>query len=203
MNIFVTGTDTDVGKTIVSAWICRQTGASYWKPLQTDDEHASDRKTIERLSPNTPTIDEVYRLKAPLSPYDAANSEKISIDIDKILQKKPDKTVIEGAGGLLVPVAKNCQMIDLAEKMNAKVVIVAQSKLGFLNHIFLTVEALKNRAIPIAGIVLNGEIDEFLAQTVEAFSGEKILKILPYSEAIQKMIADEIIPDEIKKVLTL
>ncbi|MDR2812257.1 MAG: dethiobiotin synthase [Puniceicoccales bacterium] len=75
MNIFVTGTDIGVGKTIVSAWICCQTEASYWKPIQTGYEHDSDRQTVEQLSLNTVTIDGAYRPRAPLSPYDAVNSE--------------------------------------------------------------------------------------------------------------------------------
>ncbi|MDR1591000.1 MAG: dethiobiotin synthase [Puniceicoccales bacterium] len=199
MNIFVTGTDTNVGKTIVSSWICRQTGASYWKPIQTGSD--IDSETIRKFSPNTPIIDEVYRLKAPLSPYDAANSEKNFINIDKISQKIPDRTVIEGVGGILVPIAENFQMIDLVAKMNAKVLIVARSRLGILNHIFLTVEVLRRRVIPIAGIVINGEIDKFLVKTVEQFSGEKVLKILPFSENIHKIITIEGIPDEMQRVL--
>jgi dethiobiotin synthase len=199
MNIFVTGTDTDVGKTIVSAWICRQMDVPYWKPIQTGSD--SDSETVKKFSPHTPIIEETYRLKAPLSPYDAANYEKITININKILQKTPHRTVIEGAGGIFVPISENFQMIDLAEKMNAEVVIIARSKLGFLNHIFLTIEVLKSRSIPIAGILINGEIDNFLIKTIEQFSGEKILKTLPYSENIQQIIATEAIPDEIKRVL--
>ncbi|MDR1366602.1 MAG: dethiobiotin synthase [Puniceicoccales bacterium] len=198
MNIFVTGTDTDVGKTIVSAWICHQMKIAYWKPIQTGGD--SDRETVKKLFPNTLTFDEIYRLKLPLSPYDAASNEKINIDMGEILKKTPDNAVVEGAGGVLVPITKNFQMIDLAKKMNAKVLIVAQSKLGCLNHIFLTVEALRNRTIPIVGIVLNGEIDEFLIETVEQFSGEKILKVLPHSQNIRKIIAAETVPREIQNV---
>jgi dethiobiotin synthetase/malonyl-CoA O-methyltransferase len=201
VNIFVTGTDTGVGKTIVSAWICRQSGASYWKPIQTGSGSDSDRKTVKQLSEKTSIIGEVYKLRAPLSPYDAANREKISLDIDKLEENIPQKTVIEGAGGILVPIAEKFQMIDFAAKMNAKVLIVAKFKLGFLNHIFLTVEVLKSRAIPIAGIVISGESDDFLLRTIERFSGEKILKILPHAKNIQKMIEKESIPGEIEKIL--
>ncbi|MDR0418519.1 MAG: dethiobiotin synthase [Puniceicoccales bacterium] len=200
MNIFVTGTDTNVGKTVVSTWICHQMKVAYWKPIQTGSD--SDSKTVKKLSPNILTSDEIYRLKLPLSPYDAANCEKINIDIGEILKKMPNNAVVEGAGGILVPITKNFRMIDLAEKMNAKVLIVAQSKLGFLNHIFLTVEALQSRTIPIVGIVLNGKIDEFLIETVEQFSGEKILKILPYSQNIRKIIATETVPREIQNIFS-
>jgi dethiobiotin synthetase/malonyl-CoA O-methyltransferase len=202
VNIFVTGTDTAVGKTVVSAWICHQSGASYWKPIQTGSGSDSDRKTVGQLSEKIPTIGEVYKLRAPLSPYDAANREKISLNIDELRKNIPQKTVIEGAGGIAVPIAENFRMIDLAAEMNAKVLVVAKSKLGFLNHIFLTVEVLKNRAIPIVGIVINGETDDSLLQTIRRFSGEKILKILPYAKNIQKMIGEESIPREIGEILS-
>ncbi|MDR3046469.1 MAG: dethiobiotin synthase, partial [Bacteroidales bacterium] len=95
MNIFVTGTDTDVGKTVVSAWICRQVNARYWKPLQTGCAEDSDKQTVKTLSPQTELVSEIYRLKAPLSPYDAAQLEGLEIDINKILETVPDKSVIE------------------------------------------------------------------------------------------------------------
>ncbi|MDR3317551.1 MAG: dethiobiotin synthase [Puniceicoccales bacterium] len=198
MNIFVTGTDTDVGKTIVSAWICYQTGASYWKPIQTGSD--SDSKVIKQLSPQTQIINEAYKLKAPLSPYDAASIEKIDIDITKITNNILSQTLIEGTGGILVPIAKNFRMIDLAEKFNTKTLIVARSKLGFLNHIFLTVEVLQNRNIPIIGIILNGETDDSLIRTIEHFSGIKVLQILSHSENIKQMIRKVVVPNVIKEI---
>lgn len=196
MNIFITGTDTDVGKTITSAWICKNTSASYFKPIQTGDD--SDTNTVIRFSPQTQIIPNAYKLKAPLSAYDAARLEGVDIDIEGIKRKCPqNNTVIEGAGGALVPITKNIMMADLINLMNAKALIVAKSKLGFLNHIFLTVEALRTRNTDILGIILNGETT--LINTVEHFSKCKVLATLTDLNAI----SSEPIPPSIQFALTL
>ena len=175
MNIFITGTDTDVGKTVVSSWICRHTDAQYWKPIQTGDD--SDTATVQKFSPSTKVLQNAYKLKAPLSAYDAAKRENITIEEEKIINMCPqNSTVIEGAGGSLVPITNDIMMADLINKLNAKVIIVAKSQLGFLNHIFLTVEALKSRGVDIIGIILNGKTD--LIDTIEKFSKCKILASL-------------------------
>lgn len=196
MNIFVTGTDTDIGKTITSAWICKNTAASYFKPIQTGDD--SDANTIIQFSPTTHIIPNAYRLKAPLSVYDAAHLEGIDIDVDTIKRQcPPNNTVIEGAGGALVPITKNIMMADLINFLNAKALIVAKSKLGFLNHIFLTIEVLRARNIDILGIILNGNTT--LIDTIEHFSRCKVLATLTDLTAI----SNEPIPTSIKTALTL
>lgn len=191
MNIFITGTDTDAGKTVTSAWICKHTEASYYKPIQTGDD--SDADTVAHFSPNTNIIPNAYRLKAPLSAYDAARLEDACIDITKITKQCPaDHTVIEGAGGALVPVTNDIMMADLINRLNAKALIVAKFKLGFLNHIFLTVEALRARKVSILGIILNGETE--LIDTIEKFSKCKVLATLQNLEAISnKPIPSEIL----------
>lgn len=200
MNIFITGTDTDVGKTIISSWICNKTGATYWKPIQTGDD--SDSDIISKFAPKSKIIPNLYKLKAPLSPYDSSNLENTKIDINQFLNVFPDKTLIEGAGGILVPICINFQMIDLAKAMNSKVVIVAKSQLGFLNHIFLTVDALRRKNIDIIGIILNGQVKDFLIKTIEDFTKIKVLKILPYSDSISHLITNETdVPQEIKEIL--
>ena len=196
MNIFITGTDTDVGKTITSAWICKNTSASYFKPIQTGDD--SDADTVIRFSPQTQIIPNAYKLKAPLSAYDAARLEGVDIDIDTIKRQCPqNNTVIEGAGGALVPITKNIMMADLIGLLNAKALIVAKSKLGFLNHIFLTVEVLRSRNVDILGIILNGKTT--LINTVEHFSKCKVLATL----ADLNSISSEPIPPSIQSALTL
>ena len=196
MNIFITGTDTDVGKTITSAWICKNTSASYFKPIQTGDD--SDADTVIRFSPQTQIIPNAYKLKAPLSAYDAARLEGVDIDIDTIKRQCPqNNTVIEGAGGALVPITKNIMMADLIGLLNAKALIVAKSKLGFLNHIFLTVEVLLSRNVDILGIILNGKTT--LINTVEHFSKCKVLATL----ADLNSISSEPIPPSIQSALTL
>ena len=196
MNIFVTGTDTDIGKTITSAWICKWTSASYFKPIQTGDD--SDANTVIQFSPQTQIVPNAYKLKAPLSAYDAAHLEGINIDIDVIKRQCPqNNTVIEGAGGALVPITPNVMMADLINLLNAKAIIVAKSKLGFLNHIFLTVEALKTRNIDILGIILSGETR--LINTVEHFSKYKVLATLTNLSAV----SNEPIPSVIQSTLDL
>ncbi|MDR1334658.1 MAG: dethiobiotin synthase [Holosporaceae bacterium] len=176
MNIFVTGTDTNVGKTIVSAWICMHTQASYWKPIQTGNDF--DKDIIAKFSPHTKIIPEAYKLKAPLSPYDAANMEGMRID-QNAFDENLKNTVVEGAGGALVPIAENFLMADLIKKCNASVLIAAKPKLGIINHLLMTVEVLKMRGIHIVGIVINKDIEDNIKSTVEKFSKVKILTVIP------------------------
>ncbi|MDR1391189.1 MAG: dethiobiotin synthase [Holosporales bacterium] len=197
MNIFVTGTSTNVGKTVVSAWICLHTKASYWKPIQTGSEIDSDKKVMEVLSPKTKRVDEVYLLKAPLSPYDAAKFEDIDIDVKKILSKTPERTVIEGAGGICVPIQENFQMLDLAALSNSHTLVVAKSELGMLNHLFMTIDALARRSISIIGVVLIGNTENFLIKTIEKFTKVRVLQILPVVENVKRMIDTTPLPNEI------
>ena len=199
MNIFITGTDTDVGKTIVSGWICMHSNAKYWKPIQTGDE--SDSKIIQDLSPLSEILREKYVLNAPLSPYDSAILENKKINSDNFLKNVPDKTVIEGAGGILVPISKNFYMADLIKLTNSKVIIVAKSKLGFLNHIFLTVNELKSRNIEILGIVINWDVENNLIETIEKFSGIRVLKAITSLGNIKESLQKIEIPHEILEVL--
>ncbi|MDR1375599.1 MAG: dethiobiotin synthase [Holosporaceae bacterium] len=198
MNIFITGTDTDVGKTTIAAWICRHTGAHYWKPIQTGNDIDSD--VIAKLSPSTKIIPEAYRLKTPLSPYDAAKFENVEIDRE-LLCKNLGNTVIEGAGGALVPIAKNFLMADLIKMCGAKALIVAKSKLGAINHLLMTVEVLKARGIDILAIIINGRIENNLKHTIEEFSKLRILSIIPHDEDLNKVLQTTALPSEILEML--
>ena len=177
MNIFITGTDTDVGKTIVSSWICLHSNLKYWKPIQTGID--SDKYTVKALSPKTEILEEIYLLNAPLSPYNSAALENKKINTQVFIENIPTNTVIEGAGGVLVPISDNFYVVDLIKIMRVKAIIVAKSRLGFLNHIFLTVSELKSRKIDILGIIITGEVENFLLDTIEKFSGIKILQVIP------------------------
>jgi dethiobiotin synthase len=198
VNIFVTGTGTDVGKTTVAAWICQQVGVAYWKPIQTGNMW--DSETVKILSPDTKIIEEVYRLNAPLSPYDAAKIDNIFIDEKLLIKRWIDNTVIEGAGGILVPIKIGFHMVDLPKLYNAKTIVVARSKLGVINHILMTIETLKIRNIDILGIVINGQMEENIKQTIELFSGSKILAHIPHSNDLNGMLRSMRVPSEIRKV---
>ena len=198
MNLFITGTDTNAGKTTVAAWICQNIKTRYWKLIQTGND--SDSNIIKQYAPNIDIIKETYRLKAPLSAYDASNLENISIDTSKF-KTKLDKTVIEGAGGIFVPITKHYFMIDAISDTNSTALIVARSKLGMINHVLLTVFALKQKKIPIIGIVICGNIDANIEQTIELFSNMKILAVLPESNDLLRIFKHINIPREIKEVL--
>ena len=198
MNIFITGTDTDAGKTTVSAWICSKIKTKYWKLIQTGND--SDAATIKNFAPDTEIIPEIYKLNAPLSAYDAAKIENVIIDVEKF-QTDQNKIVIEGAGGLFVPIADNFLMIDTIKSTNSTALLVTRSKLGMINHVLLSVFALKNRKIPIIGIIVCGNIEENIKQTIEYFSKEKILAVLPESENPARLFTDTPVPQKILEIL--
>lgn len=157
--IFVTGIGTDVGKTVVAAILAEALQADYWKPVQSGSEQGTDRETVRSLISNSKTIchPESYSLKAFLSPHDAAKKENVIIDAGQIkLPSTSNSIVIEGAGGVFVPLNDNYFVIDLIQTLKAEVVLVSKNYLGSINHTLLTIEALKSRGIQLTGIVFNG-----------------------------------------------
>lgn len=159
MKLFITGISTDVGKTIASAIITEALEADYWKPIQAGDLDHSDSHKIQKLLRNATTKIHAnsYALQTPASPHLAAERDGITIDINKITE--PDTQnhlVIEGAGGIFVPINDTQTIADLI-KPDYKVVVVSRHYLGSINHTLLTIEALQNRNIPIAGIIFSGD----------------------------------------------
>ena len=181
-NIVVCGTDTDIGKTIVSALLVEGLKGIYWKPIQSGLEDLSDTQRLVSILnlPKERYLPEIYKLKAPVSPHWSAEKEGIEID-QNLLNLSPSSSslIIECAGGLMVPINRNFLQIDLIKKWGTPVVLVARSGLGTLNHTFLSIEALRKRAIPILGIILNGELHKDNPKTIEEFSKIKILAQLP------------------------
>lgn len=158
MKLFITGIGTDVGKTIASAIITEALQADYWKPIQAGDIDNSDSHKIENYLSNTTSEihPNSYLLQTPASPHYAAALDGITIDIKKINEPKTNNhLVIEGAGGILVPLNDLDTIIDLIQP-DYKVIIVSRHYLGSINHTLLTIEALQQRKIPIAGIIFNG-----------------------------------------------
>lgn len=159
MKLFITGIGTDVGKTIASAIITQSLEADYWKPVQAGDLDNSDSHKIQRYISNNKTVihENSYKLNTPASPHLAAEIDGITIDLKKIIEPSTDNhLVIEGAGGILVPLNDNDCIIDLI-KEDYKVILVSRHYLGSINHTLLTFETLKNRKIPVAGIVFSGD----------------------------------------------
>ncbi len=159
MKLFITGISTDVGKTIASSIIVEALKADYWKPIQAGDLYNSDSHKIKSYISNDKTIvhENSYKLNTPASPHLAAELDGISIDLKNIKEPKTNNhLVIEGAGGIFVPINDKECVIDLIQN-DYKVIVVSRHYLGSINHTLLTIEALKNRKIDIAGIIFSGE----------------------------------------------
>jgi dethiobiotin synthetase len=185
MKFFITGTDTDIGKTLISCWLTMHSNFGYFKPIQTGIEQDSDCGVIQKYS-SAKIYPEIYRYKAPLSPHLAASLENQEIDLNKISLPEAENLIIEGAGGVLVPINKKYYMIDLIKKLNIPAIIVARSALGTINHSLLTIEALRARNIPIAGVILNGEIDEDNKKAIEFYGKINVLAQFPLLRSISK-----------------
>lgn len=159
-SFFITGISTDVGKTLASAIIVKALGADYWKPIQAGDLESSDTKNVKALVGTTDATTfhpEGLCLQTPMSPHAAAALEEIKIDIQKIVRPKTENNlVIEGAGGLLVPLNDQQTIADLILPED-KIVLVSRHYLGSINHTLLTVEALNNRNLKVAGIIFSGD----------------------------------------------
>ena len=178
MKLFITGIGTDVGKTIASAIVTQALEADYWKPIQAGDLDNSDsHKVKSKISnPKSQIFENSYKLNTPASPHFAAAIDGIIIDLKQI--QEPTTTnhlVIEGAGGILVPLNNQDCIIDLIKK-DYKVLLVSRHYLGSINHTLLTFEALKNRNIPLAGIIFSGDENKaseeiILAKTKAKFIG--------------------------------
>jgi len=155
-SVFVTGTGTDIGKTLCSAVLCALWEADYWKPIQTGD--TSDALEVLRLSPGTPIHLSTYQFAEPASPHWSAQLEKERIELPFLVENRPEGyfTVVEGAGGALVPLNETEDMIDLAGALDLPMVVVATTGLGTLHHTLATVQAIRSRGAVVAGVLLNG-----------------------------------------------
>lgn len=158
MKLFVTGISTDVGKTITSAIIVEALEADYWKPIQAGDLDNSDSHKIKSQISNTKSqiFGNSYKLNTPASPHLAAEIDGITIDLKQINEPKTNNhLVIEGAGGIFVPLNEKDSIIDLIQP-DYKVIVVSRHYLGSINHTLLTIEAIKNRGFEVSGIIFSG-----------------------------------------------
>jgi len=180
--IVVTGTDTDVGKTVFAAALAGALGASYWKPIQAGLEDGSDTQRVAALGglPPSAILPEAYRLTTPCSPHRAAQIDGVTIDLARLqLPKNNDRVVVEGAGGALVPITRDLLFADMFAHWGAPVVIVARTALGTINHTLLTIEALRRRSVPILGVAFIGEPQEDSEATIAAIGEVRCLGRLP------------------------
>jgi dethiobiotin synthetase len=171
---FVTGIGTDVGKTLAAAILVEALKADYWKPVQAGELENTDTMKVRSLVSNSQSRfhTEAYRLSGFMSPHAAAAADGIKINIaDIVLPETFNTLVIEGAGGVMVPLNDQLLVIDLIEKLKAEVIVVSRNYLGSINHTLLTVAALKNRNIPIAGIVFNGAPNSSTEEFILKYTG--------------------------------
>lgn len=177
--IFVSGTDTGIGKTVISAMLAKGLGATYWKPIQSGLEEETDTEFVRRVTGLGPDhfVEERYRLTRPLSPHASAEIDGVSISMDdfEIPEYDTDHLIVEGAGGLLVPINDHHMIIDLIQHFDLPVLLVARSELGTLNHTFLSLEALRNRNITITGVIMNGPRNESNYKAIRKYGKIPIL----------------------------
>ena len=177
MKLFITGIGTDVGKTIASAIITEALEADYWKPIQAGDLENSDSKKVKSFLSNEKTVihPNSYALNTPASPHLAAELDGIVIDLKKIIEPKTENhLVVEGAGGVFVPLNDTDCVIDLIQN-EYKVIVVSRHYLGSINHTLLTIEALQNRKIVVAGIVFSGDENKATEKIILSKTGIKCI----------------------------
>ncbi len=193
--VFVTGTDTNVGKTVVSAALVHRyrgvPGLRYWKPVQTGIEQDDDTAEVRRLAGLGPdrVLDAGIRLPRPLSPHLSAALAGARIEVRGLLdlawaQPVESRWVLEGAGGVLVPLNERELLVDLIALLGLPAVIAARSTLGTINHTLLTIEALRARAVPIAGVVLVGPPDTDNRVAIETRGSVSVIGELPRLEPL-------------------
>lgn len=178
MRLVVTGTDTGIGKTVFAAALARALGAAYWKPIQSGLLDGADGETVAALGVER-VLPEAYRLTEPLSPHRAAELDGVAIAPARLAPPADDPLVIEGAGGVLVPVRRDLLYADVFAHWALPVVLVARTGLGTINHSLLSVEALRARGVAIHGIAFVGDANEDNEATICAMAGVKRLGRLP------------------------
>ncbi|MGV3510029.1 MAG: dethiobiotin synthase [Sphingobacteriaceae bacterium] len=187
--LFITGIGTDVGKTVVSTILVEKLKADYWKPIQSGDLDNSDTQKVRNLVSNSESAfhAEAYRLTQPFSPHKSAAIDGIEIDLRTIKAPQTNnKLIIEGAGGIMVPLNQKEYIVDLIEMLNADVILVIKHYLGSINHTLLSIELLKSRNISVKGLIFNGDSDKDSEQAILAHSNLPVLGRIPFVKELTK-----------------
>lgn len=180
----ITGTSTDIGKTVFAAALARALDASYWKPIQSGLDSGTDSERVRLLGVRK-ILPEVYRLRQPLSPHRAAELDGCVIDAERLMPPEADgPLLVEGAGGVLVPVTRDLLFADLFARWDMPAILVARTGLGTINHSLLSIEALRARRIDIRGIAFVGEPHADDEETITAIGKVKRLGRLPLLEQL-------------------
>ncbi len=190
-SLFITGIGTGIGKTVVSAIVTEALQADYWKPIQAGFDDGTDALQVQSLISNTQTIihPEVYKLQLPASPHIAARNENVTIDLLNIVNCQPStanrQLIIEGAGGVLVPINDTQFVIDLIEILHAKVILVSRNYLGSINHSLLTANICKQRGIDVLGWIFNDQYLDYENEII-AWSGYPKIGSIPFVATVDK-----------------
>lgn len=194
---FITGTDTGVGKTTVSALLCAALDAIYWKPIQTGTREGTDRATVMRLAqlPRRRTLPEIYRFSPPVSPHLAAQRAGVCIALRKIrLPQIPprESLIVEGAGGALVPINSTQLTTDLMSHLALPVLLVSRATLGTINHTLLSIAALRAAHLDLRGVILSGKPNRDNRRAIEHYGKIEVLGTVPPLRKMNRAIFIEI-----------
>tara|TARA_B100001989_G_scaffold96168_1_gene66989 strand:- start:323 stop:940 length:618 start_codon:yes stop_codon:yes gene_type:complete len=193
LRIFVTSIDTNVGKTVCSSILCAGLGYDYWKPVQCGDLDFSDSMKVKSYSPLTKVHAESFQLNAPMSPHEAAKLENMDISINDFKLPKSEEIIIEGAGGVMVPLNyKGNMIVELASMFKAKVIIVFKNYLGSINHTLLTIDKVKSVGLDILGLLVVGDEVTSSERIIEDATQMNIIARIPIVDRVnQKWVKEQ------------
>lgn len=188
---FVTGTDTSVGKTVVSALLCAALDAYYWKPIQTGTETDSDSRTVAELAALAPerVLPEAYRFGPPVSPHLAARFAGERIELAKIqlpAVARDAAVIVEGAGGVMVPINERELMVDVMRHLAMPVLLAARSSLGTINHTLLSLAALRAAEVQVAGVVMVGKLNADNLESIDHYGDVRVLGEIPWMAQLNR-----------------
>lgn len=188
-SFFITGTDTGIGKTVVSAMLALGLRARYWKPVQSGLDEETDTQFVRRVTelPDAYFAEERFRLTAPLSPHASAAMDGIEIhlhDFTLPTATPEGRIVVEGAGGLMVPLNSTQMIIDLIAYLNLPAVLVTRTRLGTINHTLLSIEQLRQRSIPVAGLIMNGPENTLNHEAIEHYGKVPVIGLVKPLDAV-------------------
>jgi dethiobiotin synthetase len=193
MDLFVSAIHTDSGKTLVSALLCEALGADYWKPIQSGQPY--DRDTVAELidEPEQRIHPSSYTFSHPVSPHQAAEMEQREIETALIKKPKTEKPlIIEGAGGLMVPLTPRFYMVDLIKKLQIPVILVSNYYLGSINHTLLSLELIRHLQIPLKGIIFNGKENTYSRKAILDHTPTPVLLSIPELPIINKEVIKDL-----------
>ena len=188
-DLFVTGTDTNVGKTLLSALLVAALGRKYWKPIQTGSCEGTDRETVIKLAEisSEQAYPESYIFDPPVSPHLAAREKGITIDLHRIQRPaSEDPIIIEGAGGVFVPINDEAFMLDLMRHVGAPVLLATRTTLGTINHTLLSVFAIREAKLDLRGVVMIGNENLENRRAVEHYGNVPVVGSIPWLEKMDR-----------------